>query len=67
MSYLPHRSADPSHYNEDAEEYDILNEEHSQVINQLLDDILKQHGVKTVLDMTCGTGSQVFWLTKREI
>lgn len=65
MTNLPHRSATPSHYDEDAKEYDVLNEEHSQTINQLLDDILGQHGVKSVLDMTCGTGSQVFWLAKR--
>lgn len=65
MAHLPHSSAAPSHYDEEADEYDALNEEHSQVINQVLDSILKQHGVKSVLDMTCGTGSQVFWLARR--
>lgn len=64
MTNLPHENAAPSHYDEDAKEYDLLNEEHSQVINQVLDEILKKQGVKTVLDMTCGTGSQVFWLAR---
>ena len=26
---------------------------------------LKKHKVKSVLDLTCGTGSQVFWLAER--
>jgi len=59
-----HRSAEPSHYDEGAEEYDILNEENSRVINHVLDEILKRYDVETVLDLTCGTGSQVFWLAK---
>ena len=36
------------------------------ILNQLIEDILHRHHVKTVLDMTCGTGSHVFWLAKRE-
>lgn len=35
------------------------------VINQTIENILKKYKVKTVLDLTCGTGSQVFWLEKR--
>lgn len=60
-----HKSAKPSHYNKEAENYDAFNEANSKPINQLIETILKKHRVKTVLDLTCGTGSQVFWLAKR--
>lgn len=33
--------------------------------NAIIENLLKQHHVKTVLDLTCGTGSQVFFLTQR--
>lgn len=59
-----HYSAKASHYNKDAKHYDKFNEENSKVINKTLENILKDHKVKTVLDLTCGTGSQVLWLTK---
>lgn len=59
-----HSSAKPSHYSKDAEHYDDFNEKNSEQINQVIDTILKKHKVKTVLDLTCGTGSQVFWLAK---
>lgn len=64
MKAPSHQSAKPSHYNEEAEHYDSFNEKTSAVINGVLEKILKQHNAKTVLDLTCGTGSQVFWLTK---
>jgi ubiquinone/menaquinone biosynthesis C-methylase UbiE len=35
------------------------------LINHTIENILKKHKVKTILDLTCGTGSQVFWLAKR--
>ena len=60
----PHTSAKASHYNQEAEHYDAFNEDNSRIINQALDKILAKHNVKTILDLTCGTGSQVFWLTK---
>ncbi|HXW52709.1 MAG TPA: class I SAM-dependent methyltransferase [Myxococcota bacterium] len=63
MRSVAHRSAKASHYNQDAKHYDAFNEENSRVINRALESILKKHKVKTVLDVTCGTGSQVFWLT----
>lgn len=59
-----HFSAKESHYNKDAKHYDTFNEENSRAINQTLEQILKNHSVKTILDLTCGTGSQVFWLAK---
>ena len=65
MKPLSHVSAKPSHYNKEAASYDVFNENNSKQINELIDTILKKHGAKTVLDLTCGTGSQVFWLTKR--
>ncbi len=64
MKSLLHRSAKPLHYNKEAESYDAFNEASSKQINQLIETILKKHNVKSVLDLTCGTGSQVFWLAK---
>jgi ubiquinone/menaquinone biosynthesis C-methylase UbiE len=54
-------------YSRCAEHYDAANESGAEVTsysNQYIEKILKQHGVKTVLDLTCGTGSQVFWLVQ---
>lgn len=53
MKLLLHKSAKPSHYNKEAESYDAFNEASSKPINQLIETILKKHGVKTVLDLTC--------------
>jgi len=64
MKRVSHTSAQPSHYDKEAEQYDAFNEERSKVINHSIERILKQHKVKTVLDLACGTGSQVFWLSK---
>lgn len=33
--------------------------------NAVIEKLLKKHRIKTVLDLTCGTGSQVFFLAKR--
>lgn len=33
--------------------------------NAVIESLLKQHQVRTVYDITCGTGSQVFYLAKR--
>src|SRR5579862_3364223 len=55
----------PDWYNKDSEKYDLYNEENSKIINGTLEKILKKYKVKTVLDLTCGTGSQVFHLLKR--
>ena len=65
MKRLPHTTAKSSHYNQQAQHYDVYNEKNSEVINTTIEKILKQHNVQTILDLTCGTGSQVFWLTKR--
>ena len=58
-----HFSAEPSHYNKEAEHYDKFNDENSTIINKTIDGILAKGKVNSVLDLTCGTGSQVFWLS----
>jgi SAM-dependent methyltransferase len=39
--------------------------ENTKIRNAILEKFLKKHGIKTVLDLTCGTGSQVFYLAQR--
>ncbi|KJW07884.1 methyltransferase domain protein [Orientia tsutsugamushi str. UT144] len=65
MKTLKHTTAEASYYNTRAECYDEFNENNSRAINALLEKILKEHHVATVLDLTCGTGSQVFWLKEK--
>jgi len=60
-----HKSASSSHYNKESAHYDELNEQNSAVINVTLEHIFRKNGIKTILDLTCGTGSQVFWLSKQ--
>jgi len=62
MKPLQHTTAKASYYNTRAETYDDFNEIASEKINARLEKILKEHGARTVLDLTCGTGSQLFWL-----
>ncbi|MBF0313373.1 MAG: class I SAM-dependent methyltransferase [Oligoflexia bacterium] len=64
MTNSIHHSAKASHYDKDAESYDTFNEKNSRSTNQNIERILKKYKVKTVLDLTCGTGPQVFWLAK---
>lgn len=63
MKPLKHTTAKASYYNTRAKSYDDFNENNSKAINLILEKILKQHNVSTILDLTCGTGSQVFWLS----
>lgn len=65
MRSRSHSSATSSHYDEEAKHYDAFNEKNSQLINATIEKILKKYRVHTVLDLTCGTGSQVFYLVKR--
>jgi ubiquinone/menaquinone biosynthesis C-methylase UbiE len=65
MKNISHKSAEATHYNEEAKHYDIFNEQSSAIINKNIEKILKKHKVKTVLDLTCGTGSQIFYLAKK--
>ena len=64
MKRVSHKTAKSSQYNKEAESYDAFNEKHSTTINQTIQKALTQYNVKTVLDLSCGTGSQVFWLRK---
>jgi 2-polyprenyl-3-methyl-5-hydroxy-6-metoxy-1,4-benzoquinol methylase len=60
-----HQSATSTHYDADAENYDQFNEDNSKQVNQTVENILAKYQGKTVRDLTCGTGTQVFWLAKR--
>lgn len=62
MTQIKHRTAKASYYNTRAAFYDDINQDNSKSINALLEKILKKHNVARVIDLTCGTGSQVFWL-----
>ena len=61
---VSHDTAKTSYYNTRASKYDEFNENNSRAINTLLEKLLREYGVSNVLDLTCGTGSQVFWLSK---
>ena len=65
MKTLKHTTAKASYYDTRAELYDEFNENNSRAINALLEKILKEHHVATVLDLICGTSSQVFWLKEK--
>lgn len=56
MGLISHYSAKPSHYNKESKHYDKFNEEKSKTVNQFIENILKKHKVKSVIDLTCGTG-----------
>lgn len=56
----------PLEYQEQPQYFDAWNvSEDTDLKNAVITKILKSHKIKTVLDLTCGTGSQVFFLTKR--
>ncbi|MCP4476399.1 MAG: methyltransferase domain-containing protein [Gammaproteobacteria bacterium] len=65
MKTASHISAKPSHYDKEADSYDLFNEQSSVIINRTITQLLKKHRVKTALDLSCGTGSQIFWLAQR--
>ncbi len=66
MTHLSsHITAQPSHYDKEAKHYDTFNEKSSESTNRFIESMLQKYQVKSVLDLTCGTGSQVFWLSKR--
>lgn len=56
----------PLEYQKLPEYFDAHNiNEQTESKNALIEQQLKDQNVKTVLDMTCGTGSQVFYLAER--
>jgi SAM-dependent methyltransferase len=61
----PHRTAGPFLYDREAATYDLFNEKNSEITNRTLTAILRRRRAKTVLDLACGTGSQVAWLARR--
>lgn len=61
-----HKLGLPLEYQKMPEYFDVHNiNEETQAKNSLIERLLKEQKVKTVLDMTCGTGSQVFYLVER--
>lgn len=55
----------PLEYNKLSEFFDAWNvNDDTEDKNAVIENILKGQGIKSVLDMTCGTGSQVFFLKK---
>jgi ubiquinone/menaquinone biosynthesis C-methylase UbiE len=55
----------PFEYQVSPEYFDTYNiSDDTDAKNSVIEKILKEHAVKTVLDLTCGTGSQVFYLSK---
>lgn len=65
MQTPKHTSALPSHYDEEVAHYDDFNVSYSRPINELVEKMLRKHKVKSVIDVTCGTGLQTFWLYDR--
>jgi ubiquinone/menaquinone biosynthesis C-methylase UbiE len=53
----------PLEYGKFSQYFDANNfAEDTEVNNALIEKLLREHSVQTVLDLTCGTGSQVFYL-----
>jgi len=61
-----HTSAKASHYDYAADKYDAINEKHVEIQNEVIANILRKHKVNTVLDLTCGTGSQITYLAQTD-
>ena len=53
----------PLEYGQLSEYFDLFSEQcNKDAKNNVIESILKKYSVKTVLDLTCGTGSQLFYL-----
>ncbi|OGT41716.1 MAG: hypothetical protein A3F42_06865 [Gammaproteobacteria bacterium RIFCSPHIGHO2_12_FULL_37_34] len=57
----------PDWYDKDNEFEELFHKDttNEKTTNRTIEKILKKYKIKTVLDLTCGTGSQVFHLLKR--
>ncbi|HHT9776247.1 TPA: class I SAM-dependent methyltransferase [Legionella pneumophila] len=67
MSNNEHKLGLPLEYQQMPEYFDAHNtSKQTEAKNALIEKLLKEQKVKTVLDMTCGTGSQVFYLAERD-
>ena len=62
MTKPQHKSAASTHYDAESATYDGFNEINSQLINSTIEGLLTKHKAENILDLSCGTGSQVFWL-----
>lgn len=64
---MPHKPLGlPAEYQKTPEYFDLMTRhEEDDAKNIVIEKLLKEHDVRTVLDMTCGTGSQVLFLAKR--
>lgn len=61
-----HKLGLPFEYQQKPEYFDAHNvNDSTESKNAFIEQLLKVQNVKTVLDMTCGTGSQVFYLARR--
>nr|WP_106331215.1 class I SAM-dependent methyltransferase [Legionella pneumophila] len=66
MNDNEHKLGLPLEYQKMPEYFDAHNiNEETETKNALIEKLLRKQNVKSVLDMTCGTGSQVFYLAKR--
>ena len=66
MTNTNHTLGLPIEYQQIPEWFDAHNvSQETEAKNALIEKLLRAEGVKTVLDMTCGTGSQVFYLAAR--
>lgn len=66
MNNKEHKLGLPLEYQQIPEYFDAHNvSKDTEAKNALIEKLLKDQKVKTVLDMTCGTGSQVFYLFER--
>lgn len=54
----------PLEYNKLSLFFDAVGSGSKNTVNRVIGKILKRHRAKTVLDLTCGTGSQVIWLSQ---
>lgn len=55
----------PLEYSSLAYYYDLLSQGNDNSVHLAIEKILKANKVKTVLDLTCGTGAQALWLARR--
>jgi SAM-dependent methyltransferase len=65
MLHPGHQSAAHDHYTQQAAQYDVLNVGQTTAINKTLESIFASHQVRSVLDLTCGTGAQVEYFRAR--
>lgn len=66
MNHKKHELRLPFEYQQMPEYFDAFNiSKETDAKNALIEKLLNEQKVKTILDMTCGTGSQVFYLAER--